>query len=163
MPSSNPSASRGRSRRFAGSMLVVAMTSAGIAAWLLWPMQPRIVVDPGDAQQVETGAAAYRTHCASCHGADLEGQPEWRTRRPDGRLPAPPHDETGHTWHHPDEHLFALVKHGLQPPLAPEGYESDMPAFDGILSDEEILAVLAYIKSRWPPEIRRRQSEISAR
>lgn len=35
---------------------------------------------------------------------------------------------------------------------APAGYESDMPAFGGILSDDEIRAVLAFIKSTWPEE-----------
>jgi mono/diheme cytochrome c family protein len=96
----------------------------------------------------------YRQYCASCHGARLEGQPEWRTRKADGKLPAPPHDETGHTWHHPDVQLFPLTKHGLRPPLAPDGYKSDMPAFDGTLTDEDIWAVLAFIKNSWPPRIR---------
>lgn len=35
------------------------------------------------------------------------------------------------------------------PPYAPADYASDMPAFGGRLSDEEIWAVLAYIKSHW--------------
>ena len=64
-------------------------------------------------------------------------------------MPAPPHDETGHTWHHADALLFALTKQGLVPPYAPAGYESDMPAFGQTLSDEEIWAVLAFIKSHW--------------
>ena len=60
-------------------------------------------------------------------------------------MPAPPHDDSGHTWHHPDEVLFGITKHGVVPPYAPPGYESDMPAFAGKLSDDEIRAVLAYI------------------
>ena len=103
----------------------------------------------------------YVSTCASCHGQSLEGQPNWRIRRPNGRLPAPPHDETGHTWHHPDDHLFLMTKHGIRPPLAPLGYESDMPAFDGVLTDDEIRAVLAFIKSAWPPRIHERQSRIN--
>lgn len=99
------------------------------------------------------GAAIYAKHCAACHGPNLEGQPDWRRRRPDGKLPAPPHDATGHTWHHPREQLAAIVKSGLQPPNAPPGYASDMPAFAGILNDEEIAAVLGFIESRWPPEV----------
>ena len=43
------------------------------------------------------GAQLYAENCASCHGANLEGQADWRSPGPDGRLPAPPHDETGHT------------------------------------------------------------------
>lgn len=98
------------------------------------------------------GRALYAANCASCHGFSLEGQPDWMTRLPNGRLPAPPHDETGHTWHHSDEQLFTIVKFGLAA-ISP-GYESDMPAYDGTLSDEEITSVLDYIKSTWPERAR---------
>ncbi|HJY77144.1 MAG TPA: cytochrome c [Burkholderiales bacterium] len=106
------------------------------------------------------GEKLYGQHCASCHGANLEGQPEWQKRLPNGRFPAPPHDATGHTWHHPDAVLFGITKHGLAPPYAPAGYESDMPAFGGKLSDQEIRAVLAYIQSRWPPEVLKLRAEM---
>jgi len=90
----------------------------------------------------------YAQNCASCHGAKLEGQPDWKRR-----LPAPPHDDSGHTWHHADNVLVAIVKNGLVPPYATPGYESDTPAFGGKLSDEEIWAVLAYVKSHWSREV----------
>jgi mono/diheme cytochrome c family protein len=105
--------------------------------------------DPRDAARVALGARVYAQHCAACHGAKLEGQPDWRKRLANGRLPAPPHDESGHTWHHPDRVLFALTRNGLVPPYAPKNYASDMPAFAGPLSDDEIWAVLAYLKSHW--------------
>lgn len=105
--------------------------------------------DPSDRAQVALGEKNYAQHCAVCHGANLEGQPNWRQRLPNGRMPAPPHDESGHTWHHTDEALFGMTKHGLAPNYAPKDYESDMPAFGGKLSDEEIWAVLAFIKSHW--------------
>jgi mono/diheme cytochrome c family protein len=104
---------------------------------------------PRDAAKVALGAQVYGQHCAACHGARLEGQPNWRTRLANGRLPAPPHDESGHTWHHPDGVLFGITKRGLAPPYAPTEYQSDMPAFGGKLSDEEIWAALAYIKNHW--------------
>jgi mono/diheme cytochrome c family protein len=104
--------------------------------------------DPRDAAKVARGEKVYAANCASCHGARLEGQPQWQRRLPNGRMPAPPHDESGHTWHHPDAVLFGITKNGVAA-YAPPGYESDMPAFGGKLSDEEIWAVLAYIKSRW--------------
>jgi mono/diheme cytochrome c family protein len=110
-----------------------------------------------------SGETVYRDHCARCHGARLEGQADWRVRKSDGRLPAPPHNETGHTWHHSDDQLFEITKRGLVPPLAPEGYETDMPAFGSVLSDEQILALLAFIKSRWPAEIRERQNRVKRR
>jgi mono/diheme cytochrome c family protein len=106
------------------------------------------------------GEKLYGQHCASCHGANLEGQPDWRKRLANGRFPAPPHDASGHTWHHPDEVLFGITKHGLVPPYAPAGYETDMPAFGGKLSDQEIRAVLAYIESRWSPEVHKRRAEM---
>lgn len=105
------------------------------------------------------GAALYAAQCANCHGAKLEGQPDWRERKADGRLPAPPHDATGHTWHHPMEMLVQMTRDGMVPPLAPEGYQSDMPAFGHILSDDEIRAVLAYIESQWPDEVKQMRAE----
>jgi len=117
--------------------------------------------DPKDAAQVALGAKVYAQHCAVCHGANLEGQPEWRRRLPNGRMPAPPHDESGHTWHHSDRVLFAITRNGLVPPYASKGYESDMPAFGGKLSDDEIWAVLAYIKSHWKsPEVLSARAEM---
>jgi mono/diheme cytochrome c family protein len=105
--------------------------------------------DPRDTAKVSAGAKIYAQHCAACHGAKLEGQANWRVRLPNGRLPAPPHDESGHTWHHPDNVLFGITKRGLVPPYAPPDYQSEMPGFGGKLSDNEIWAVLAYIKSHW--------------
>jgi mono/diheme cytochrome c family protein len=102
-----------------------------------------------DPAQLAAGQKIYAQHCAACHGAKLEGQPNWQRRLPNGKMPAPPHDESGHTWHHPDEVLFGITKHGMVPPYAPPGYQSDMPAFGSILSDDQIRAVLAYIESHW--------------
>lgn len=116
-------------------------------------------VDIAQGPQVAQGAQLYARHCAGCHGARLEGQPDWRQRRADGKLPAPPHDDSGHTWHHPSEQLFRITKYGLQPPDAPAGYASDMPGFAGALSDEEIRAVLAYIESRWSSKVRQARAE----
>jgi mono/diheme cytochrome c family protein len=113
---------------------------------------------PGGGQ--DAGKPLYAENCAKCHGANLEGQPDWMQRLPSGRLPAPPHDATGHTWHHADEQLFAITKFGLQA-IAP-GYESDMPAFEGILSDDEIRSILSYIKSTWPERERAYQAARSS-
>lgn len=117
--------------------------------------------DPRNTRQVARGEHVYREHCAACHGADLEGQPDWQMRRPDGRLPAPPHNESGHTWHHADAVLFRVTKYGVSG-LVP-GYESDMPAYADVLTDEEIWAVLVFIKSRWPSAIQARQANINRR
>ncbi|MCA3234216.1 MAG: cytochrome c [Cupriavidus sp.] len=117
-------------------------------------------IDTSDLQRVERGRQLYAQACAACHGAKLEGQPNWRDRLPSGRLPAPPHDASGHTWHHADAILFALTKNGLVPGVsAPSNYVSDMPAFKSSMSDEDIVAVLAYIKSTWPEKMQAAQRE----
>lgn len=143
------------------AVIVVATiaVAAAITVWAIWPAATDRA-DAGDARLVAAGAGLYRQHCASCHGAKLEGEPDWRTRKPNGRLPAPPHDATGHTWHHSDAQLFGLTKIGVKPPLAPPGYRSDMNGFGEILSDREIWAVLAYIKSAWPPDVRTHQERV---
>ena len=124
-----------------------------------------VVVDAGgrgadatDPELVALGAAVYERHCAACHGRELEGEPDWRRRKADGTLPAPPHDATGHTWHHSDDLLFRLTRDGPGV-IAGEDYRTTMPAYGGILSDREIWSVLAYIKSRWPADIQKVQAE----
>lgn len=122
--------------------------------------ETKTAADPENPRQVALGKAVYDQNCAACHGARLEGQPNWREKLPTGRMPAPPHDASGHTWHHPDDILFGITKYGLVPgKYAPPNYSSDMPAFGGKLTDEQIWAVLAYIKSHWPKDIRASQVE----
>jgi len=115
---------------------------------------------PTDAEEIAKGRAIYEAQCAACHGEQLEGQPDWRTPLPSGRLPAPPHDASGHTWHHPDDVLFRIVKEGTAA-IVGGGYESDMPGFGDVLSDSEIRAALAYIKSTWPERERAYQQNVS--
>mgnify|MGYP003327781837 FL=1 len=42
-------------------------------------------------------------------------------------------------------------------------YPNNMPAYEDDLSDEQIIAVLSYIKSRWPDQVRRRHDQINDR
>ena len=110
-----------------------------------------------DGRDLAEGAALYAEHCAACHGPELEGQPDWRTPGADGVLPAPPHDETGHTWHHDNQLLFTYTRLGGQETLAARGvtnFTSGMPAFGDLMTEDEIWAVLAFIRSTWPAEIR---------
>lgn len=102
------------------------------------------------------GEENYQLQCASCHGVNLEGQPNWRDFKEDGSLPAPPHDETGHTWHHDTKMLFEYTKFGGQKTLEAVGvtdYKSGMPAYEGLLTDEEIWEILSFIRSTWPKHI----------
>ncbi len=119
-----------------------------------------VVVLAGRMTNGPDGAALYQEHCASCHGKNLEGQPDWKVLLPTGRLPAPPHDARGHSWHHADDLLFRITKFGMKP-FAGEDYKSDMLAFEGVLSDAEIEVVIAYIKGTWPEKQRLYQEEIT--
>lgn len=139
-------------------LVLASGMSAAVYFGFEWNRIPRI--DPTDAAQVAIGRRIYSEACASCHGASLEGQENWQKRLPNGRLPAPPHNFTGHTWHHSDEALFRTTKYGAG--AYPQGYQTDMPAFEKRLSDEEIASVLAFIKSTWPPEIRAKQARMNA-
>jgi mono/diheme cytochrome c family protein len=134
-----------------GAMAAVALGAGGVA--VLTGREP-----PRDLAR---GAALYAERCAACHGANLEGAENWREAGPDGRLPAPPHDATGHTWHHPDDVLFAITKHGSAAVIG-GGYVSDMPGFASVMSDAEIRDTLAYIKSTWPEAERAHQAAMTA-
>lgn len=119
------------------------------------------LLQPDDPQLVARGKTIYTAHCAACHGARLEGQPDWRERDGSGRLPAPPHDASGHTWHHPDPVLFDLTKYGVAKAAKIPDYVTAMPKYEGVLSDDDIVAVLSFIKAQWPPEIRQQQDEVT--
>lgn len=158
-------------RLITAGVIVFAAGFTVFAYWITRPQPPQ--AEPGGTEAPRTGRSSasaasakkpdpvlvalgkniYDRQCASCHGANLEGQPVWQRPLPNGRMPAPPHDDSGHTWHHPERILFGIVKHGVVPPYAPPGYQSDMPPFKDTLSDEEIRAVLAFIASRWSPKI----------
>ena len=115
-----------------------------------------------DNSIIENGKQIYAKNCASCHGVNLEGQKRWMSRLPDGLMPAPPHDQTGHTWHHPDRYLFMVTKYGIEDFIG-EKYPNNMPAYKDILSDKEIIAVLSYIKSTWPTKIKEIHNKINSR
>ena len=106
--------------------------------------------------QVQKGREIYQTNCTTCHGANAEGAPNWATPGPDGLYPPPPHDDTGHTWHHSDRVLHETIYSGMGDPLRPAS-PLRMPAWSDKLSDAEIRAVIEYFKSLWTEEHRRWQ------
>ncbi len=122
----------------------------------------RVSLKSEDLVIVQAGEKIYQTHCASCHGVYLEGQPDWRTRDASGLLPAPPHDATGHTWHHADDLLFEITKYGAAVIIGDKNYKTNMPVYKDILSDQDIIAVLSFIKNSWPEEQRVWQEEVTA-
>src|SRR3546814_14651453 len=65
-----------------------ALFVGGITAWIFSSHDGR--ADADATAQVALSKPVYVANCASCPGADLEGQPNWRQHKADGRLPAPP-------------------------------------------------------------------------
>jgi len=124
--------------------------------------QAAYILNPNNHDIVELGKSVYVQNCASCHGVKLEGQKDWMSRLPDGLMPAPPHDETGHTWHHSDKYLFMITKYGIEDIIG-QKYANNMPAYKNILSDKEIISVLSYIKSTWPNKIKKIHDQINDR
>ena len=114
-----------------------------------------------EGRDLIAGASIYANNCATCHGDSLEGQANWQTPDENGVFPAPPHDVSGHTWHHDNILLFEYTKLGGQQTLAKRGMEnfnSGMPGFAETLTDDEIWDVLAFISSTWPPDIQQVQA-----
>ena len=97
------------------------------------------------------GQAVYSEYCARCHGADGEGQANWQQPNPDGTWLAPPHNDTGHTWHHPDAQLLMTINDG----------RNQMPAFRDTLTPAQQAAVLAYIKTFWSKDHRAVQADVT--
>lgn len=112
-------------------------------------------------RDIAAGEVLYRDHCAACHGVNLQGERNWQFQNPDGTMPAPPHDETGHTWHHDNELLFEYTRlggEGLMAARGSSGFKSGMPGFEDILSDDDIWNILAFIRSTWPERVKEVQA-----
>lgn len=127
--------------------LLVACTSAGTQA-----KEP-------SASPMTRGAELYAANCQGCHGGARGG------RMMD--IP-PPHNANGHTWHHPDCVIKDIILNGPGPMsdqmrqmMGASENTPQMPAFKGQLSDEDIEAILGYIKEWWTPEQREWQAEVS--
>ena len=122
----------------------------------------KTALQPDNYNIVQNGRAIYQTQCAACHGMELQGQSNWQQPDATGRLPAPPHDKTGHTWHHSDDLLFEITKYGPAAAAEMPKYQSNMPAYEKILSDDDIVAVLSFIKSTWPKQEREWQDGLNS-
>lgn len=144
----------------AGSV-VLPLTLSGLAIASTGIDGVLSILDPDNPDTVRSGEVIYGEQCASCHGRDLEGQPNWRSRDSAGYLPAPPHDASGHTWHHADDLLFEITKYGPGKATGDDTYTTLMPAFEDRLTDVEIVAVLSYIKHQWTDQARDWQNEVN--
>jgi mono/diheme cytochrome c family protein len=107
--------------------------------------------------QIEAGQALYVTHCIVCHGADGSATADWRTPGPDGKYPPPPLNGTAHTWHHSLAMLSYTIENGGAE------FNGMMPAFAGVLDQQQRLAVIAYLQNWWPDDTYAKWLEIDAR
>ena len=145
--------SRWRSPNIAIAIAVLATSTAcGTAE------KPEPAASAPSQAPADVGAPLLASNCAACHGFNGEGQPDWRVRRPDGSFLSPPHDSSGHTWHHPDGVLYGIVRDGG---LSGGRIVSRMPAFGAVLTPEEIRAVLEHIKTLWGPDERATQARVN--
>ncbi len=113
---------------------------------------------PDAPPSVRSGQEIFASICAACHGTQGQGQPDWHIPNPDSTMPAPPLNGDGHTWHHPDGHLYRIVQQGgkiQEDPVLLPNFKSAMPAFGAQLSHEEIIAVITYVKSLWKDKVSR--------
>ena len=139
------------------AMSIRTMTVAGIALALVAGGLAVFAFAPHRASAAERGAKVYAANCSSCHGDQLQGQPDWRHLNAEGRLPAPPLNGTGHAWRHSNAELLHIVKFSVLDQAGPD-YKTDMPAFDGKLTDSDILAILVYVHDSWPSGVQAAQS-----
>jgi mono/diheme cytochrome c family protein len=107
-------------------------------------ISPLPALNPG---RIAQGSEVYARECATCHGANLEGDPNWETKLGDGSNPPPPLNDSGHASHHSDAGMLTILNYGVN-----YGKESFMPGYKGILRDDEQMAVLEFIKSKWSEE-----------
>lgn len=145
-------------RLISGACLLTAV-GAGLFVWTAAAATSDTGRMPENVD-ILAGQDLYAENCAACHGVNLEGQEDWRLAGEDGRLPAPPHNETGHTWHHGDQVIFEYTKLGGREMMAAQGmvFDSGMPGFGDDLTDAEIWDILGYIKSTWPERIQELQA-----
>jgi mono/diheme cytochrome c family protein len=80
----------------------------------------------------------------------------------------PRHNANGHTWHHSDRQLIDTILNGsgemgemMRSMMGDPGVR--MPTFRGVLTEEDVKAILTYIKTWWTPEQQQFQADISQR
>lgn len=148
-------------RRYIGLGLgVVSAAFLGTGIWF-WQGRETVPGDASDLDQVAHGDRIYQRICSNCHGRELDGQLGWQQPMKDGTRLAPAHNTDGETWRHADKILFEIVKFGGAY-LKPDGGTSRMPAFEEKITDDEIWAVIAFIKSSWPTDVQEVQQSAAA-
>lgn len=125
------------------------------------PLQISVSISPRATQVLLDGEANYYIYCAHCHGYEGEGQLESTVENTLslGLKIVPAHDSTGHTWMHPDALLVQVTREGIDNALN----HFPMPGFGEVLSDEEIMQIINFMKGWWTEEQLAYQAEINER
>ncbi|MDH5559391.1 MAG: cytochrome c [Deltaproteobacteria bacterium] len=111
---------------------------------------------PANKESLALGKTVFNKHCVTCHGDEAAGENKAFIKggiKEDGGYWAPALNGTAHTWHHPDQALFEIIKKGSI------ASDSPMRAFENRLNDEKIVAVIHYFQSLWPPEVKLRAAQ----
>jgi len=122
----------------------LSMVVLSLAACVASPARPSPTPTPGS---VALGEDVFTRVCAECHGTNAEGH---------AFPPAPALDGSEHAWHHPDVQIRDWIKNGKFGPVP-------TPALGDRVTEAEIDAVIAYIKSLWSEGQRSSQESINQR
>ncbi len=137
MIGANALASRRRVMR--GEALGWSGAALAAVALLLWSQSPEAVATAenpvsASAASLAEGSEIYATNCARCHGAEYQGD------GPDaGTLPTRPVDLVLHFPQHSDGQHYAVIANGRP--------ASGMPAWEGLLTEEQIWHVINYLRT----------------
>ncbi len=96
--------------------------------------------------QASAGKETFAQYCAGCHGAEAASTPDWKKLDANGNYPPPPLNGSAHAWHHPLAVLKMVIEEGGEP------VGGVMPAWGDVLTDEQIINVIASFQSYWPNE-----------
>jgi putative ABC transport system substrate-binding protein len=130
------------------SVVLVVLASVG------WPCanveSVLAAIASRDADTIAHGQRLFAQNCSPCHGQHAVGEnptnPMGGWNLQVGPV-APALNGTGHAWHHEPEYLFQTVRNGS----LVQG--SRMRGWKGTMSDYDIVAVIAYFQSLWPPRL----------
>ena len=95
------------------------------------------VTDIAPPEVLAQGEIVYQENCVACHGENGQG------------YIGPALNGSAHAWHHPDPLLVSFIRDGIP--------GTQMAAQGDNLTDEEINAVISYMKSWWSPQQRQKQ------
>ena len=96
-----------------------------------------IATDIAPPEVLAQGELVFEENCVACHGENGKG------------YIGPALNGSAHAWHHPDSLLVSFIRDGIA--------GTQMPAQRDNLTDEEIDAVISYMKSWWTPQQRQKQ------